>query len=179
MFECESLVIDFVMSGEGPIVEPKIEKQSGRETGGTKPDVGTVPNPDVKTPASPQVPASSNIPPSAGDPSESGQHRAPSVELPPEVLTMFQQLGVDVSSFPPELIIMAHSIIMGEQITETQLARARFCLSVAIAVDGYLQGNTLGSGTHDGSTVETHAVVSGAVGAVCRDSHRHQQDSTR
>ena len=106
VFDCHSLVIDFVLSGEGPIIEPpKVEALDGEVPDTVKPDVD-----DLLTP--PQAPAT---PPAA----------EPRPTLPPEALALFQQLGVDVSTFPPELTLMAYKIIMGEQITNEELQHAR------------------------------------------------------
>ena len=107
-------MVDFVLSGDGPIVEePKIEVLDGQASGTFKPSVVDIidtynfaPPSDLAIPPSPQS--------------------APEPALPPEVAATFQQLGVDVASFPSELMLMAYKIIMGEQITDDELERAKY-----------------------------------------------------
>lgn len=109
-------MIDFELSGEGPIIEePSVEAQDGRVPDTVKPDV-----PDVTKPRSPSPPAPPK--PSAEPSPDTDTH----TELPPEVIALFTQLGVDVSAFPPELTLMAYKIIQGEQITDEELAVARY-----------------------------------------------------
>ena len=113
VFDCGSLVVDFVLSGEGPIIEePKIEALDGQAPNTIKPFVDDLT--DTPSLASPPDLAAQPRPAPAAEPT-----------LPPEVAAMFQQLGVDVSSFPPELTLMAYKIIMGEQITDDELERGR------------------------------------------------------
>jgi len=108
-------VIDFELSGEGPIIEePSVEAQDGRVPDTVKPDV-----PDVTDPRPPTPPK-----PSPEPSPDTDTH----TELPPEVVALFTQLGVDVSAFPPELTLMAYKIIQGEQITDEELAVARYTI---------------------------------------------------
>lgn len=100
-------MVDFELSGEGPIIEePEVEAQDGR--------VPDTPKPDVDDITKPEAPVESEKP-----------EEKDSSELPPEVAALFKQLGVDVSAFPPELTMMAYKIIQGEQITDEELATAR------------------------------------------------------
>ncbi|GMH34185.1 hypothetical protein BSKO_02019 [Bryopsis sp. KO-2023] len=143
VYECESLVIDFLPSGEGPLVEAL----DGDEPSEDKPDVNDQPQTPTGVPSptpTPSPPAPSPTPPTSEPPPTPVSEPEPTpkpkptpkpaptpedpkeeVIVPPEVLALFSQFGVDVSALPPELTLLAYKVVNNEAVTDEELARAR------------------------------------------------------
>lgn len=141
-------MVDFLPTGEGPLVqaldrdEPESDKPDLTGEGGKSTAVPTSSPPP--TPSLPPIKAPP--PPTPNSPSNKGpspQTAAPSVRqpkkdpkddvvVPSEVVALFDQFGVDVSSMPPELTLLAYKVVSSEQITDEELKRARYSKNMVL-----------------------------------------------
>lgn len=135
VFDCGTLVVDFLPSGEGPLVEALDGEDSATE----KPDITKPPaeTPTVSGPSPPAPKPPPSEPEAAPEPVAKPKSPPPSpkqiqkdpkeeVVVPPEILSIFTQFGIDASSLPPELTLLAFKVISNEQVTDEELKRARY-----------------------------------------------------